>query len=160
MSRPVRTRSFLETGFWPLYPSFVWFVPLSRTKRVLLTHVWDSVLVPFLCALRSQDSILFGTCLTLCVTWLMWVMCVPWLIQYSCHAYPVGFKGMSCSDVWDMSHIWMSHVTHVNESCHVYEWAMPQICLSRVSLCEFQDSHGPCVGHDSLGIRVTLSCMF
>ena len=31
-----RTRSFLETGFWPLYPSFVWFVPLSRTKRVFL----------------------------------------------------------------------------------------------------------------------------
>jgi len=31
-----RTRSFLESGFWPLYPSFVWFVPLSRTKRVFL----------------------------------------------------------------------------------------------------------------------------
>jgi len=31
-----RTRSFLETGFWPLYPSLVWFVPLSRTKRVFL----------------------------------------------------------------------------------------------------------------------------
>jgi len=30
----LRTRSFLETGFWPLYPSFVWFVPLSRTQRV------------------------------------------------------------------------------------------------------------------------------
>ena len=29
-----RPRSFLETGFRPLYPSFVWFVPLSRTKRV------------------------------------------------------------------------------------------------------------------------------
>jgi len=32
-----RTRSFLETGFWPLYPSFVWFVQLSRTKRVFLS---------------------------------------------------------------------------------------------------------------------------
>jgi len=31
---PNRTRSFSETGFWPLYPSFVWFVSLSRTKRV------------------------------------------------------------------------------------------------------------------------------
>jgi len=29
-----RTRSFLEAGFGPLYPSFVWFVPLIRTKRV------------------------------------------------------------------------------------------------------------------------------
>jgi len=33
---PIRTRSFLETGFWLLYPSFVWFVLLSRTKRVFL----------------------------------------------------------------------------------------------------------------------------
>jgi len=30
----IRPRSFLETGFRPLYPSFVWFVPFSRTKRV------------------------------------------------------------------------------------------------------------------------------
>jgi len=28
-----RTISFLETGYWPLYPLFVWFVPFSRTKR-------------------------------------------------------------------------------------------------------------------------------
>jgi len=24
------------------------------------------------------------------------------------------------------SHIWMSHVTHMNESCHTYEWVMSQ----------------------------------
>jgi len=27
---------------------------------------------------------------------------------------------------WVMSHIWMSHVTHMNESCHIYEWVMSQ----------------------------------
>jgi len=31
-----RPRSFLETGFRPLCPSFVWFVPLPRTTRVFL----------------------------------------------------------------------------------------------------------------------------
>jgi len=25
---------------------------------------------------------------------------------------------------WVILHIWMSHVTHMNESCHTYEWAM------------------------------------
>jgi len=25
---------------------------------------------------------------------------------------------------WVMSHVWMSHVTHMNESCHTYEWVM------------------------------------
>jgi len=28
---------------------------------------------------------------------------------------------------WVMSHIWMSHVTHMNESCHIYEWVMSHI---------------------------------
>jgi len=30
-------------------------------------------------------------------------------------------------------HIWMSHVTHMNESCHTYEWAMSHIWMSHVT---------------------------
>jgi len=29
-----------------------------------------------------------------------------------------------------MAHIWMSHVTHTNESCHTYEWVMLHIWMS------------------------------
>jgi hypothetical protein len=32
-----------------------------------------------------------------------------------------------------MSHIWMSHVTHMNESCHTYEWVMSHIWTSHVT---------------------------
>ena len=32
-----------------------------------------------------------------------------------------------------MSHIWMSHVTHMNESCHTYEWVMSHIWMSHVT---------------------------
>jgi len=32
---------------------------------------------------------------------------------------------------WVMSHIWMSHVTHMNESCHTYGWVMSHINLIR-----------------------------
>jgi len=32
-----------------------------------------------------------------------------------------------------MSYIWMSHVTHMNESCHTYEWATPQIRIRHVT---------------------------
>jgi len=32
-----------------------------------------------------------------------------------------------------MSHIWMSHVTHMNESCHTYEWVMSHIRMSHVT---------------------------
>jgi len=34
---------------------------------------------------------------------------------------------------WVVSHIWMSHVTHMNESCHTYEWVMSHIWMSRVT---------------------------
>ena len=32
-----------------------------------------------------------------------------------------------------MSHIWMRHVTHMNEPCHKYEWAMSHIWMSHVT---------------------------
>ena len=32
-----------------------------------------------------------------------------------------------------MSHIWMSHVSYMNESCLIYEWAMSHIWMSHVS---------------------------
>ena len=34
---------------------------------------------------------------------------------------------------WVMSHIWMSHVPHMNESCLTYEWVMSHIWMSHVS---------------------------
>ena len=34
---------------------------------------------------------------------------------------------------WVMSHIWMSPVTHTNESCHTYEWVMSHIWMSHVT---------------------------
>ena len=32
-----------------------------------------------------------------------------------------------------MSHVWMSHVTHMKASCHTYEWVMSHICMSHVT---------------------------
>jgi len=34
---------------------------------------------------------------------------------------------------WVMSHIWMSHVTHLNESSHTFEWVMSHIWMSHVT---------------------------
>ena len=49
---------------------------------------------------------------------------------------------------WVMSHMWMSHVTHVNESCHTCEWVMSHIWMSHVTrmneschTCEWVMSH-------------------
>jgi len=32
-----------------------------------------------------------------------------------------------------MPHIWMSHVTRVNEACHTYEWAMSHIWMNHAT---------------------------
>ena len=49
---------------------------------------------------------------------------------------------------WVMSHIWMSHVAHMNESCRTYEWVAPHMRKSRVThvdescrTCEWVMSH-------------------
>jgi len=34
---------------------------------------------------------------------------------------------------WVTSHVWMGHVTHLNESCHTSEWVMSHIWLSLVT---------------------------
>ena len=40
----------------------------------------------------------------------------------SCHIYE-----------WVMSHICMSHATHMDESCHTYEWVMSHVWMRRVT---------------------------
>ena len=34
---------------------------------------------------------------------------------------------------WDISHLWMSHVTPMNNSCHTYEWVMSHLWMSHVT---------------------------
>jgi hypothetical protein len=46
------------------------------------------------------------------------ILCV-WKQNHSMRRL-VFFLSCECS----MPHIWMSHVTHMNESCHTYEWVM------------------------------------
>jgi len=36
---------------------------------------------------------------------------------------------------WVMSHVWMSHVSNMNESCHKYEWIMSHIWMISVTVC-------------------------
>jgi len=33
---------------------------------------------------------------------------------------------------WVVSHVWMSHVTNMNYSCHTYEWVVSHIWMSHV----------------------------
>jgi len=46
------------------------------------------------------------------------LLCHPWINE----SYDWYMNKSYCTYEWVTSHIWMSHVTHMNESCHTYEW--------------------------------------
>ena len=50
------------------------------------------------------------------------------LFPHASRVWPVSCH--TCG--WVMSHIWMSHVTHMKESYHTYEWVMSHIWMSHV----------------------------
>jgi len=47
---------------------------------------------------------------------LLWIICDTHMNGLAL-SIPIHIKSV-------MSHIWMGHVTHVNESCHTHEWVM------------------------------------
>jgi len=50
-------------------------------------------------------------------------VCVTWLICGDLLLYVEGF----------MSHVWMNHVTHMNESCHTWEQVVSHVWMSRLT---------------------------
>jgi len=89
----------------------------SFTCATLLSHMWRDITYSHV----QHDSYIYVTCLIYTSTWLihmrdtsMYVLGL--LILYACHTYE-----------WIMLHVWMRHVTHLNESCCTFQWVMPHI---------------------------------
>jgi len=71
----------------------------------------------FVCCCSPLQSV------AVCCTLLHRVMCQKqWLCIFSGYPYE-----------WVLSHTCMSHVTHINKSCHTYEWVVSHIWTSRVT---------------------------
>jgi len=73
----------------------------------------------------------------------MWIR-ASWAFFQSCRFFffVPNVRDVHCSSVshiwcewyeWGMSHIWMSHVTHMDESCHTYQWVLSHIWMSHVT---------------------------
>ena len=69
-----------------------------------------------------------------------------WFMSHEIHVYTYGYVMCthtnesghtyeSCHTCirWVTSHTWISHVTHMNESCHTYEWVTSYIWMSHVT---------------------------
>ena len=62
-------------------------------------------------------------------------ICVTWLIHMCAmtHSYVWHDSFICVTRIWmTTSHMWMSHVAHMNETCRTYEWAMSNIWTSHV----------------------------
>jgi len=80
---------------------------------------------------------LFWNCVHVCVrggrcgqTWRAYLL-YEWAMSHIWMSH-VSHMNESCLTYeWVMSHIWTSHVSHMNESCLTYEWVMSHICIHK-----------------------------
>jgi len=76
---------------------------------------------------RTHSYLWHDSCI--CATWLihMYVMTLweTWGAERSFYTFQWVMLRIN-----ESCHIWMSHVTHLNESCHTYEWVMSHIWMS------------------------------
>jgi len=66
--------------------------------------------------------------------WVSWLIYVSWLLQMSVMTHHLNESWHICHSEWVMSHIWMSHGTHLNESYHTHVDASCRCC--RIALRE------------------------
>jgi len=60
-----------------------------------------------------------------------WDMPHIWMSHGTCEPQVNGHVGRWA---WHaMSHTWMSHVPHINESCHIYEWVISCVWMSHIT---------------------------
>jgi len=138
-----RPKSFVETGFWLLCPSFVYFVPLSRSKPAfwistrkpifgepgsIMVDGFDTRLIPrsFSCGLMCSllhvlwmDDVIHE--------WVMAHMSESWHI-WTCHGTHKFVMSHKKSNV---THEYV--VPHINESWHTW---MSRITYERVTTHE------------------------
>jgi len=103
---------------------------IKMSASVTVTNIWMSHVTHI-----NQSCHTYGLVMSL-----MWMSHVTH-VKESCHTYERSISISSCEKhicviytapkcrrvpqsrtyEWDMPHVWMNHVTHVKESCHIYE---------------------------------------
>jgi len=93
-----------------------------------LCHTYKSVVSrihPYIGTRKSWDNARLS--IYACDRSHIWVMSHIWM-SHATH------MNESChTNVWVMSNIWMSHATHMNESCRTYEWVMPRTWIHHIT---------------------------
>jgi len=117
-----------------VFMSHTWMRHVTRMNEACHTYEWGMahIWMSHVTHLRGQEPA--SSCPP---PWELW-QCVSMSFIPMSH---VTHMNESCHTYeWDMSHIWishvtkwMSHVTHMNESCHTYEWVMSHVWISHIT---------------------------
>jgi len=108
---PHMTRVWHDS-FTCVTPSSIWVTRLILECELTHSCVWHDSFICVTCLIYMGDTSPLGVSMSH-----TWTRTPTW--DMPCHVYE-----------WVMSHIWMSHVTHMNESCHTHEPALQhETCL-------------------------------
>jgi len=142
MSHVTHTNESCHTCEWAM--SHIWMSHATHVDDSFIYVAWLIHMCDMAHSHMWHDSFI-------CVTWLIHIcgmthsyvwhgsfICVTWLIHI-CSMTP----HIQCV----MPHIWKRHATHVDESCHTYEWVMSQPRNSPSSLLPFAYEWVMCVSH-------------
>jgi len=84
-----------------------------HTYELVMSHIWMSLVTHMNESCHTYES----------------VMSHIWMIHGTPRMSYVTHKNESCYTCERaMSHIWMSHMAHMKESCHKYEWVSNALC--------------------------------
>jgi len=129
--------------------SHIWMSHVSHMNESSLTHEWvmSHVWMSHVNEARCPSGF----------TWLIGISLYKWPLRYSCTCVKWPSHGSfvyRCTSgllytnepcaitrtnesrhIYErvMSHIWMSHASHMNESCHTHEWVMSHIWMCHVT---------------------------
>ena len=107
----------------------------SQIRRCLMAHMWMSHVSHLNESCRICKCVMSHVCMC-CVTG-VWAMS-----QTNKASHRWMSHGLCCNSSrragswirrWFMSHMFMRHITHANESCHICECVMPHVCMQRVT---------------------------
>jgi len=107
--------------------------PVEKTTGTILcewgmSHVWTSHVM-----LQANDTKVQVSFAEYRLFYMALLQKIPiWVMSCYRQMTLVETKGTIWCE-WVMSHTWMSHVTHMNESCHTHEWVMSHTWMSHVT---------------------------
>ena len=86
----------------------------------------------------------------ICMTWLI-LMCVTWLVRMSDVNHVTHINESCHAYEWVMSHIWMSHVTHMDDSRHSYEHVNDSCVAWIIHMCSVHSYENTCSTGNRIG---------